>query len=116
MLIAVDDAQWLDAPTARLLEFVVRRLEAEPLRILTAARPGATPAATFDRAVAEARRRLLNVGTRANEEDGEQRERQRELHIGEWLPGEYPCSECLPIAKLPVLERHRRETLIVCKG
>jgi hypothetical protein len=51
-------------------------------------------------------RRLLHVRTRANEEDGEQRERQRELHKSEWLRGEYPRSEFLPIAKLPVLGRH----------
>jgi hypothetical protein len=41
VMIAVDDVQWLDAPSARVLAFVVRRLEDAPVRILVALRVGA---------------------------------------------------------------------------
>jgi len=34
VLIAIDDVQWLDSSTARALEFSLRRLVAEPVRIL----------------------------------------------------------------------------------
>ena len=34
VLLAVDDAQWLDAPTAGLLTFAIRRLEREPVGVL----------------------------------------------------------------------------------
>ena len=44
MIIAIDDVQWLDAPSARVLAFVVRRLEDAPIRILVALR--SVPAAT----------------------------------------------------------------------
>lgn len=34
VLIAIDDAQWLDPPTTRVISFAVRRLEAEPVGVL----------------------------------------------------------------------------------
>jgi DNA-binding CsgD family transcriptional regulator len=37
-LVAVDDVQWLDAPTARALEFATRRLGDAPVRLLVARR------------------------------------------------------------------------------
>jgi hypothetical protein len=40
VIIAIDDVQWLDAPSARVLAFVVRRLGAAPIRILVALRVG----------------------------------------------------------------------------
>ncbi len=40
VIVAVDDAQWLDAPTARVLEFAFRRLESEPLGVMTTLRSG----------------------------------------------------------------------------
>ena len=40
VIIAIDDVQWLDAPSARVLAFVVRRLEDAPIRILVALRVG----------------------------------------------------------------------------
>jgi DNA-binding CsgD family transcriptional regulator len=40
VLIAIDDVQWLDVPSARVLAFVVRRLEDAPIRILVALRVG----------------------------------------------------------------------------
>ena len=38
--IAIDDVQWLDAPSARVLAFVVRRLEDAPIQLLVALRVG----------------------------------------------------------------------------
>jgi hypothetical protein len=40
VIVAIDDIQWLDAPSARVLAFVVRRLEDAPIRILAALRVG----------------------------------------------------------------------------
>jgi hypothetical protein len=40
VIIAIDDVQWLDVPSARVLAFVVRRLEDAPIRILVALRLG----------------------------------------------------------------------------
>jgi DNA-binding CsgD family transcriptional regulator len=40
LIIAIDDVQWLDTPSARVLAFVVRRLEDAPVRILVALRAG----------------------------------------------------------------------------
>jgi AAA ATPase domain len=41
VLLAVDDAQWLDAPTSGVLAFAARRLEREPVGVLCAFRPHA---------------------------------------------------------------------------
>ncbi len=38
VVIAIDDVQWLDGPTARVLEFVLRRLETERIGTLTTVR------------------------------------------------------------------------------
>lgn len=40
VIVAVDDLQWLDEPTARVLAFVARRLEDEPIGLVLASRPG----------------------------------------------------------------------------
>ena len=40
VIVAIDDVQWLDVPSARVLAFVVRRLEDVPVRILAALRLG----------------------------------------------------------------------------
>ena len=40
VMVAIDDVQWLDAPSARVLAFVVRRLEDAPIRMLVALRLG----------------------------------------------------------------------------
>ncbi|MDX6740406.1 AAA family ATPase [Actinocorallia sp. A-T 12471] len=40
MLVAVDDVQWLDAPTIETLGFVARRLRSEPIVLLLAVRDG----------------------------------------------------------------------------
>jgi DNA-binding CsgD family transcriptional regulator len=38
LVLAIDDAHWLDAPSARVLEFAIRRLEDVPIGILITAR------------------------------------------------------------------------------
>jgi len=53
LLVAVDDAQWLDPPSARVLEFATRRLEREPIRILVSFRSSDEPVPTFERAAGE---------------------------------------------------------------
>jgi DNA-binding CsgD family transcriptional regulator len=40
VIVAIDDVQWLDVPSVRVLAFVVRRLEDAPIRILAALRVG----------------------------------------------------------------------------
>ncbi len=44
VVVAVDDRQWLDASSARALEYVARRLVAEPVGMLTAQRTPPAPA------------------------------------------------------------------------
>lgn len=38
VVVAIDDVQWIDPPSARVLQFVVRRLNQEPVGFLTAVR------------------------------------------------------------------------------
>jgi DNA-binding CsgD family transcriptional regulator len=40
LLVALDDAQWLDAPSAHALEFALRRLDARPVVVLLVLRAG----------------------------------------------------------------------------
>jgi DNA-binding CsgD family transcriptional regulator len=40
LLLVIDDAQWLDVPSAEVLAFVARRLELEPVLVLFAVREG----------------------------------------------------------------------------
>jgi DNA-binding CsgD family transcriptional regulator/tetratricopeptide (TPR) repeat protein len=40
VLVAVEDAQWLDRPTGDVLAFIARRLESEPIVLLAAVREG----------------------------------------------------------------------------
>jgi DNA-binding CsgD family transcriptional regulator len=63
VVVAVDDAQWLDPPTARTLAFAVRRLEREAIEFLVAVRVMAeTPLPSFDRAAGPGRRQVVPVG------------------------------------------------------
>src|SRR5438105_4410826 len=57
LVLALDDAQWVDASSAELLRFVLRRLEAEPVGVLATVRgrPVEVPL-ELDRAFAEFRR------------------------------------------------------------
>ena len=48
LVLVVDDLQWCDAPSARALAFIARRLEGQPLGLILATRPldpGLTPEA-----------------------------------------------------------------------
>jgi len=38
VVVAIDDVQWMDLPSVRVLQFVVRRLKDEPVGLMTAAR------------------------------------------------------------------------------
>jgi DNA-binding CsgD family transcriptional regulator len=62
VLLAVDDAQWLDRPSAGVLEFAARRLDGERVRIVTAVRLTPEPARTFDRALDSRRRSVVELG------------------------------------------------------
>jgi DNA-binding CsgD family transcriptional regulator len=64
VLIAVDDLPWLDAPSARVLAFALRRLESEPVGLLATRRleRGLPRGAEVEEAVPEARRETLVVG------------------------------------------------------
>jgi hypothetical protein len=46
LLLVVDDAHWLDPPTASVLAFVARRIESDPIVLLAAARDGYPSALT----------------------------------------------------------------------
>jgi DNA-binding CsgD family transcriptional regulator len=67
VLMAVDDAQWLDPPSAAVLEFAARRLDREQIRVLTSVRLSDEPTGTFDMSAGERRQVLrilpLNVGS-----------------------------------------------------
>jgi DNA-binding CsgD family transcriptional regulator len=64
LLIAVDDAQWLDAASASVLAFALRRLAAAPAAILVARRGSGKEAAPLglDRAFPSERLRRLRLG------------------------------------------------------
>jgi DNA-binding CsgD family transcriptional regulator len=64
VVLAVDDVQWLDTPTARVLEFALRRLGAEPVGLLATLRTDEGSGAPFglDRFLPEHRFRRLPVG------------------------------------------------------
>jgi DNA-binding CsgD family transcriptional regulator len=51
LMVAVDDAQWLDRPSASVLEFCVRRLRDEPVTILVTFRTGDALPLGLDRAL-----------------------------------------------------------------
>ena len=60
LLVAVDDLQWLDQPTAEMLAFAVRRLHGHSVRFLLAARGGSS--SPVERALAQAGPQILEVG------------------------------------------------------
>ncbi|MGH3042632.1 MAG: hypothetical protein ACRDNG_13005, partial [Gaiellaceae bacterium] len=59
LLVAVDDVQWLDPPSAEALVFAARRLEDEPVGFLLAERPGSPSALE---ALARQRLERLEIG------------------------------------------------------
>jgi DNA-binding CsgD family transcriptional regulator len=60
LLVAIDDVQWLDAPSAEALTFVARRLDSEPIAVLLAKRPGR--AASLERALSDGTLQRIEVG------------------------------------------------------
>lgn len=50
LVVAIDDTQWLDPPSRQTLEYVLRRLEDEPIAFLTACRPGGALTSTSNQA------------------------------------------------------------------
>ena len=66
-VVAVDDAQWLDSPSARVLTYAVRRLEAEPIGVVVTARvDGTASTARFDRAAEPSRRDTIRSAPSAS--------------------------------------------------
>jgi hypothetical protein len=65
VIVAIDDAQWLDAPSARVIGFAVRRLAAAPIGILVSLRTetagGAAPLG-LDRGLPEGRLHRMALG------------------------------------------------------
>ncbi len=62
-IVAIDDAQWLDSPTARALAFVVRRLGASPVGFLVTRRTGEdAPLFTDTEATLAERANLIRLG------------------------------------------------------
>lgn len=63
-LLVVDDAQWLDHPTADVLAFIARRIESDPVLLLVAARDG-YPGGLADAGLPEYRLTGLDEATSA---------------------------------------------------
>jgi DNA-binding CsgD family transcriptional regulator len=64
VVVAVDDVQWMDIPSVRVLQFVVRRLKDEPVGLMTAARGAPSDDDTLGvvPALPEDRVHVVNVG------------------------------------------------------
>ena len=64
LIVAVDDLQWLDAPSLFALEFAVRRLRDESVGVLLALRPNRSqgPSIEFERWLQEERVRTIGLG------------------------------------------------------
>jgi ATP/maltotriose-dependent transcriptional regulator MalT len=64
LVVAVDDLQWLDSPSGRVLRFALRRLETEPVGLLGTVRgsPGAALPFELERAFADDRLLRIPLG------------------------------------------------------
>jgi DNA-binding CsgD family transcriptional regulator len=62
VLLAVDDLPWTDAPSARVLEFLVRRVDHEPIGLLVTSRTGERRTIDLRRAMPPGRLDRLVVG------------------------------------------------------
>ena len=62
VVIAIDDVQWLDRPSAHALEFVARRLADRPVGFLLSLRTGNSVPLGLDRALADDRLERVHVG------------------------------------------------------
>lgn len=61
-LVAIDDAQWLDVATSEVLSFALRRLERQPLGVLSSVRAGIDRPRTFEEVLPADRRREVRLG------------------------------------------------------
>jgi DNA-binding NarL/FixJ family response regulator/predicted HD phosphohydrolase len=62
VLVAIDDVQWLDVSSARVLEFAFRRLETEPVRLLLSRRTGEPLVGPLEQLLRSERLDELRVG------------------------------------------------------
>jgi DNA-binding CsgD family transcriptional regulator len=62
LLVAVDDAQWLDTPSAEALSFAVRRLADSPVGVAVSVRVEQDRPPTFERSVPADRRTEIELG------------------------------------------------------
>ena len=62
VVVAVDDVQWLDASSAAVLEFALRRLRSEPVGFLASARTGAPARLAIEEVIADERVERLTLG------------------------------------------------------
>jgi predicted ATPase len=62
VLVAVDDLQWADKPSLRIIEYSLRRLEDEPVGFLATLRPGYRLPSLLERTLTERNVDLLEVG------------------------------------------------------
>jgi DNA-binding CsgD family transcriptional regulator len=64
LIVAVDDLQWLDRPSGRVLEFTLRRLRTEPVGLFATVRasPGGSIPFDLDRALAEESTQRVALG------------------------------------------------------
>jgi DNA-binding CsgD family transcriptional regulator len=62
VIVAVDDVQWLDIPTASVLEFVARRLDGARVGFLCSVRVEDERPLTFERSISENNRTDIEVG------------------------------------------------------
>jgi DNA-binding CsgD family transcriptional regulator len=62
LVVGVDDVQWLDPPSARVLSFAVRRLRAEPVALVMTLRTGTAAPQGLDRAAIAGQTRVIKLG------------------------------------------------------
>jgi DNA-binding CsgD family transcriptional regulator len=70
VLVAIDDAQWVDPSTGRALGFALRRLRDRPLGVLLAIRASTEPPRELQRAIRELGGSLLSLGPLSSEDIG----------------------------------------------
>ena len=62
VVVAIDDAQWLDSPSGRILSFVVRRLDVEAIGFMVTARTPSSSPLRFDRVADPSRHQTVVLG------------------------------------------------------